>query len=348
GGKTEASLDALRAATAAAPDAPRPHLRYVRALLAQGRRAEVRTEYEARAARPEATDAERTIAERLRTTGASSSLRRVYTAAAERNPETAWWRLALVEVESAEADAWNRRRLDAIDRHDRGAEREAFLQARGAMRRAQRALERADEVERDLAEVHLYRGILRGIEGDLQSNDVGKQASYRAALDAFATATRRDPLLVEAWSGLGDAHFRLGDQREALIAYLEAVRLAPADPDLRIGLGVVLHDVGRLREAGDQYRHAADLRPWDADAMLRYGDVRSDARDYRGALVAYDEALRRDPKALDAHYRSGVIHEHLGRPAEARAAYARYVDLGGTRAATVERRIERLLRQAGR
>ena len=39
------------------PAAVRPHLRYVRAMLAQGRGAELRRSYEERAANPAATDA---------------------------------------------------------------------------------------------------------------------------------------------------------------------------------------------------------------------------------------------------------------------------------------------------
>lgn len=347
-GKVEASLIAYREATERTPAEVRPHLRYARAMLRQGRRAQLRDEYAARAAKPGATDAERTLAERLRTNGASSALRRVYTAAAERNPETPWWWLAVAEVEIAEADAWNHRRLDAIDRRDRNAERDAFLQARGYVRRAQRALNRVKEVDRNLAELHLYRGHLRAVEGDMQVNAAARDASFRAAADAFATATRRSPTLVEAWAGLGDVQYRLDEQREAMIAYLEAVKLSPADADLRIGLGVVLHDIGRLREAGEQYQQAAALRPWDGDPMLRYGDARADAEDYRGALAAYEAALKRDPKAVDAHYRMGVIHEYFGRLGEARAAFDRYVNQGGPKADQVERRIERLLRRETR
>jgi len=347
-GKIEASLVAFRAATQTDRWAVRPHLRYVRAMLAQGRRAEVRAFYAEQAERSDASDAERTVAERLRTNGASSALRRVYTAAADRNPKSPWWRLALVEVETAEADAWNQKRLDAIKRKDRHAEREAFEQAGGAVHRASRALGRAAKIAPNLAEVHLYRGFLRAVEGDLEANAPGREAGYRAAAASFEVATGRAPRLVEAWAGLGDAQFRVREVRAAMIAYLEAVRLAPADADLRIALGVVLHDAGRLREASNQYRQAAALRVWDADPLLRLGDVRADARDVGGALAAYERALKRDPKAVEAYYRMGVIYEYQGRLGEARAAYERYVEQDGPNAGTVRRRIERLLRRETR
>ncbi len=344
-GKVEAALESYREATLTDRTAVRPHLRYVRAMLAQGRRAELREIYSGRVARPDATDAERTVSERLQTNGASSALRRVYTAAADRNPKSPWWRLALVEVETAEADAWNHKRLDAIERSDRQAERQAFAQAGSAVRRAARALERATKIDPGLAEVHLYRGFLRAVEGDLQANAQGRDAGYRAAAASFSVATGRAPGLVEAWAGLGDAQFRVGETRAALVAYLEAVRLAPADADLRVALGVVLHEVGRLREASNQYSQAAQLRAWDADPLLRMGDARADARDIPGALAAYERALKRDPDAIEAYYRMGTIYEFQGRLGEARAAYERYVEQDGANASTVQRRIERMLRQ---
>lgn len=343
-GDVESALVTYRDAVAIDRAAVRPHLRYVRQMLKLGRRAELRRHYDERAAAPDATDAERTIAERLRTNGASSALRRVYTAAAERNPDSPWWRLALVEVEVAEADAWNVRRLDAIERADRAEEVLAFRQSGGAVTRAQRALERAAEIDPRLAEVHLYRGFLRGVEGDLQPTAPAREAAYRAAEAAFAAASSRAPEMVEAWGALGDVRYRLGDTRGSLVAFLQAVRRAPGDAALRVSLGVVLHESDRLGEAAEQYRQAAQLTNWDADPLLRLGDALADDERWDEALRAYRSALKRDAKAVEAHRKAGKILEYLERPGEARAAYERYVAAGGSRSSSVKRRIERLLR----
>jgi len=343
-GNVEGALGTLRGAIERDPAAVRPHLRYVKAMLGLGRRAELRTFYAERAALPGATDVERTIAERLQTSGASSQLRRVYTLAAERNPESPWWRVALAEVEIAEADAWNRRRLSAIDRADHDEERHAYRQARGAVQRAQRAIEQAAAIAPRLAEVYLYRGFLRAVEGDLQASAIARTAAYRAAEASLAAATQRAPDLTEAWGALGDVRFRLGDQRGSLLAFLEAVRRAPADPALRVSLGVVLHEVDRLAEAAEQYRQAARLTNYDADPLLRLGDALADDERWEEALAAYRSALKRDGKAVEAYYKMGLLLEYLERPGEARAAYERYVDAGGARSSNVKRRIERLLR----
>jgi tetratricopeptide (TPR) repeat protein len=343
-GDVDGAIEVYRAAIARDPAAVRPHLRYVRAMLAQGRGAEVRVEYQARSERPGASDAERTLAQRLQTNGASSALRQVYREATLRAPGSPWWLLALAEVETMEADAWNRKRLSAIERGDREAEEQAFAQSRGAVRRANRAVERAGRLAPELAEVWLYRGYLRSVEGDLQRAEAGRLASYEAAQLSFETATQRDPDLVEAWTGLGEASFELGEQRESLVAYLHAVRQAPVDGELRMALGVVLHDIGLLRDAAAQYREAAALRPWDADPLLRLGDALADAENWNLALSAYEAALERDAEAVDGHYKMGAVLEFRNRPGEARAAYERYVAMDGERSDLVKRRIERLLR----
>lgn len=343
-GREEQALELYERAIQRDPECVPAHLRYVSTLAALGRRSEARRVYRDRAAQPGAGEVDRTLARRLETDGSSSQLRRVYALAAERSPAQVWWRLALVEIEIAEAEAWNRRRADAIERGDKDAEREAFAQANAALVRGGDQLDLAAPKAGAPAEVDLYRGHLRAVEGDILAGAVASAAAYRAAELAFHRATARDPDLVEAWEGLGEVRLRVGDLRGSLVAYTEAARLAPADAHLRTSIGVVLQRVERRREAAEQFQQAAVLAPHDADPWLRLGDARADDDRWDEALVAYDEALRRDATAVEAHYKKATVYEHLGRLGEARAAYERYESQGGERASLVRRRIERLLR----
>ena len=344
-GRGEEAVLAYQRVMEASPDSVPAHLRYVATLLEVGRRSEARRIYDARAARPGAGNADLTMAERLATDGSSSALRRVYRLASEREPQSAWWRLAVAEIEIAEGEAWNRRRLDAIDRSDRDEETKAFAQAQAALERASDAIDRADASLPTPAETELYRGYLRAVEGDLHLGAVARAAAYRAAEDAFTLALRRDPDLVEAWEGLGDVRLRTGDMKGSLVAFRGAVERAPADASLRESLGVVLRRIDRNDEAALQFEEAARLDPRSAGPWLQLGDAYAAEERWEKALAAWAEALRRDGEAIEAYYRMGSVLEHVERPGEARAAYERYLSQGGTRSSTVRRRVERLLRE---
>jgi len=343
-GKDDEALAVYAEAVIENPASVPAHLHYVSTLCALGRRSEARSVYRERAARPAASDVERTMAARLETDGSSSALRRVYALASERTPDSPWWRLAMAEVEIAEASAWNRRRVDAVDRGDREEERRALAQARGALERAARALERAQASGPGLAEIDLYRGHLRAVEGDVLPGAVGSKAAYAAAASAFRRAASRDPDLVEAWEGLGEVQLRTGDTKASLEAYLEAARRSPADARLRVAVGVVLQRIERYGEAAEQYREAARLAPNDPGPWEHLGDAYAGDEKWDEALDAYAQALRRDAAVVDAHYRRATILEHIGRLGEARAEYELYLSQGGDRESTVRRRVERLLR----
>ena len=341
----ESVLQRRRQVTLARPASVADHLLYVSMMVRQGRRSQARREYAARAAEPDAPAAVRVMHGRLQTGGGSSALRRVYGAAIQAEPDDAWWRLALVEVELSEADAWNQRRLTAVERGDRTLEDKSYRQARGALHRAQQAMQEATRLAPAMPEVHLFRGHVRAIEGDLHAASPARAAAYGAAEAAFAEAARRNPALVAAWRSLADVRYRSDDLGGALEAALEAVRRDGADGSLREMLGVILHALERYDDAANQYREAAHLMPMEAGPMLRLGDALADAERWRGALQAWERALSRDPEAIEAHRKRGIVLEHLGRRPEARIAFERYVEAGGEKSDAVERRIDRLVRE---
>lgn len=347
-GDAEGALAAYRAARDQEPGNVRAHLAYVAALVEAGRRSQARDEYAVRARRQEAREVDRTLAERLASDGASSSLRRIYGAAAAREPAAPWWPLALAEVELAEADAWNQRRVKAIDQGDRGAETKAFAQARGALARADLEVAKVGRLDPALTEADTYLGHLRALEGDLHGGAAARQAAYRAALDAFQRAVRRDPDSLEAWAGLADVQGRVGEQGASLRSWLQVAERAPADAEARRSVATLLHQLGRLRDAVEQYRVLAGLRPTESDPWLRMGDALADLERWEEALAAYAQALLRDGVLVEAHARMGAVYEHRGQLSEAQAAYTRYIDQDGPRRAEIERRLERMLRAPAR
>ncbi len=342
-GRIDAALSEYEGALAADPSHLPSHMRLVETLLATGRRSIARDRYRTRAAAPGATPAERVMAARLETDGSVAAVRSVYVAAAKAAPEDPWWRLALAEVDLAAADRFIRAHEEARRTGDRPRAAESLELARRALSRANSAVENAAKRDPSLPETHLYRGLVRALEGDLLVGASGREAAFRAAVEAFQRAVAADPGMLDAWANLGDAAQRAGDAEVSLSAYLAAIRLAPNDPDLREGAGLVLFGLERYPDAAAQYTEAARLRPRDAAPLLNAGDGWAAADRFDEALAAYDEALARDPAAVEAHAKRGAVLERMGRLGEAREAYAVYVERDGADAAAARRRIERLL-----
>lgn len=340
-GRAEDALAAYERALAARPDSVPAHLRYVAALLALGRRSVARDVYARRANAPGARPVDRVMAERLETDGSTAAVRAVYARAAQSWPEDPWWKLALAELDLADAADGVKKGDEARESGDSGGARSAFKGAREALARANAEIERAAARAPSLAEVDLYRGVAASLAGDLAAGEVAK-ARYVEAAAAFRRATERDPSLVDAWAGLADAAYRAGDAAGALDAWVAAVRLAPGDAGLREGAGLALHDLSRHAEAAAQYVEAARAAPANANALVLAGDAFAAAGAYDDALHAYEGALERDPTLVDVYARKGAVLERTGRPIEARRAYGAYLSHGGPREAEIRRRIERL------
>jgi tetratricopeptide (TPR) repeat protein len=318
------------------------HLRLVSNLSSRGLRRRARDLYEARAARPAATDADRTMAERLSGDGSDDDLRRVYSSAVRRAPGNAWWRLALAEIELGVAQESLARATDGDAAGDGARAQKERAAARTALADGTRHLDEAARLDPSLPETSLYRGLALSLGADLARGGEARRLAHEEAAAAFARASTADPELVEAWIGLGDAKSRAGKDGEALLAYVRALRLAPSDPDLRESAARVLRSLDRPLDAAEQYHAAAVLRPRSAAPLVALGDALSEAGRSADALSAYAEALRREPTAVEAHRRAGAVYESMGRVAQARASYGEYVRQGGADADAVRRRIERL------
>lgn len=342
-GRIDEAIELYERAIAADRTAVPSHLRLVETLTSAGRRRVALDRYAARAASPGALDVERVMATRLATDGSAAAVRSVYVEAAKRSPRDPWWRLALAEVDLAAAEKALASRDEARAGGDRPRAEAYDERVRRALDRAQSAVEHAGERDSSIPEVSLYRGLVRSLEGDMLAGTSARTAAYRAAVEAFRRATAEAPDFVDAWANLGDASARAGDKAASIEAWQSAVRLAPNDADLREGLGLSLHEAERHADAATQYAEAARLRPKDARPLLSVGDSWAAAGDFERALASYDEALLREPSMVEAYAKRGATLEHLGRVAEAREAYAVYVERDGKNSADVKRRIERIL-----
>jgi protein O-GlcNAc transferase len=143
--------------------------------------------------------------------------------------------------------------------------------------------------------------------GDLHLSRAGALARLSrgaAAADAFAVASRLEPGLAVAHSGLGHAlaETGAGDPRPH---FRRALALDPAAADVWNGLGVAIQQAETMSAGRPAFGRAAALAPGDALAL----------RNLAGALVASNDGpagLRRYRQALALLPADGAAHDGVG------------------------------------
>jgi tetratricopeptide (TPR) repeat protein len=128
-----------------------------------------------------------------------------------------------------------------------------------------------------------------------------------------------------AWTETGPASGMRAVQKAA--ALRGAIEARPGDPQLHAALGAALLDLRRFGEAAEAYEAAARIDPAD------FADWRPLAICLLGARRAADALELCDrrwpgPEGAGWHHSRGRALARLGRIAEARAEYARAIELG--------------------
>ena len=192
--------------------------------------------------------------------------------------------------------------------------------------------------------LHLNRGITR-----LASS------SFRQAIEDFEDAHQFDRTRIEALVNLAEARRRLARQAGMLagaavlgslpaidalaavngpaIALLdEAIRLAPRDPQPLLARGRLRRDQGNVAAATQDFRHALASAPSGtrqrAVVFCELGRVCHLQKDLAQALANYQSAIDERADYADAWYLKALALIDAARPAEALAAFDRFVNGG--------------------
>ncbi|MFM2130187.1 MAG: hypothetical protein RL477_1733 [Pseudomonadota bacterium] len=131
----------------------------------------------------------------------------------------------------------------------------------------------------------------------------------------------------EAFGQAGRAWLEAGEVARAEAAYSEALGFAPNDALRLIDRAIARGAQGRDFEALDDLNRAVELAPGVTDARILR--AAANRRVGAGELADVDiaEALRIDPGSAAAWLEKGLLAQSRKRPAEARAAFARAVEL---------------------
>jgi Tfp pilus assembly protein PilF len=181
---------------------------------------------------------------------------------------------------------------------------------------AQKDLERIGRQTEEAKKLH-NEGVALVNAGD----DAGAFAKFQEALTL-------DPNLEPAHVGLATAAFKIGKYAEAAAA---AESILKADPTneaairLRFNACLALGDKAKLADA---LIALAAVEPVKArDGLLRLAFDAYDANDMVLSKQRFSQALQIDPNYPQAHYYLGLINVSLGKSAEARTHFERFLQL---------------------
>ncbi len=144
-------------------------------------------------------------------------------------------------------------------------------------------------------------------EGDLHL----KQKDYSEALVAYKEALKRDPGMVRAHIGKGDALYELGRYQSALRAFERAIQLKPKSVEAHNGKGNALMMLDYNEEALEELEKAIQLDPENSNSYNNMAYILSMLDREEDALVAYDKAIQLDPTNAKAYNSKAILLSFL-------------------------------------
>jgi eukaryotic-like serine/threonine-protein kinase len=185
---------------------------------------------------------------------------------------------------------------------------------------------------REDAIVSLQRAIALDPDNDAAHRLLGLRlyANQGRMDDAVAEVRHAVAIRPESFENhyrLGIVLFIAGRYQEAVDAYKHATELQPRRADVFTNLGAAYHYMGDVKQAIGNYEHAIGLGAGDAQGYANLAVSYFFAGRHDDALRTCLEAIRRDPTRASLQRDLGDYYLKLGRTREARAAYARAMDL---------------------
>jgi len=181
-------------------------------------------------------------------------------------------------------------------------------------------------IQHDNAAVHFNWGSLLARQGRLDD-----------AISHFKAAVVSDPYYSEAYLGLANALFALGDNedeennpkltREAIRYYEKAAQLRPSDPESHYNFALALAKVHRLSDAIAQCEEFLRLAPNRYDAENALGAALAWSGRFAEAVPHIERALKLNPQYAQAYYNLAMAHARLGHRVEARSSAQKALEL---------------------
>jgi TolB-like protein/Tfp pilus assembly protein PilF len=174
---------------------------------------------------------------------------------------------------------------------------------------AQRALERAIEIDPEFALAHAE---LSNLHGRMYWEAFDTSPERLEAQQAEAEeALRLQPSLPQAHVALGWVYYVRGEFRRALAEYETALDGLPNDAEVVARIGYARRRLGDWEGVFDAFRQATQLDPLNPNLFYDLGGHSFAAtRRYAQAAAAYDTALMLAPDLYDAGIKKGQTYVH--------------------------------------
>ena len=192
------------------------------------------------------------------------------------------------------------------------------------LRQADMASAKALELEPELAEAHVARGLA-----------VSLSKRFREAEDLFETAMKLDPKLYEAAYWYGRALMSEGRMQEAAKMFERASSLRPEDYQAPNFLAQAYHSSGQAELAAAANRRSIKLmeeqlilNPSDARAANLLAATYANFGDAEKAVAYVERSFEIDPDDAMLLYNAACTYALLGKPDEAIGFIERAVDKG--------------------
>jgi tetratricopeptide (TPR) repeat protein len=145
--------------------------------------------------------------------------------------------------------------------------------------------------------------------------------NFPAAITAFQSAQRLDPLNATIAGNLANLLSQMGDRQLSVDTYLHALELNPDSPELLLNLGLTLLEQGKSVEAIDAFTAAIKKNNTVAALWHGLGVALRMQGDLEQASAALERAIKLDPKNGKTWTALGVIARLRGNPSLALQCY---------------------------
>jgi tetratricopeptide (TPR) repeat protein len=175
------------------------------------------------------------------------------------------------------------------------------------------------------------RHMVLGLEAAMKGNPPGVLSHYTELVRLFPNDERAHTLL-------GTTYFGRQDYDAAVKHFVRATAINPAFSAPYNQLGYAYRALEKFSEAENAFKKYTQLIPDDPNPYDSYAELLMKMGRFDESIKMYQKALSLDPNFVASHVGIGNDYLAMGRPADARAAFARIDAVART---TGERRLAR-------